>query len=42
MAFESLTERLQSVFKNLRGKKKLSEKDIKIIFKGKWVLDLKG
>lgn len=27
MAFESLTERLQGVFKNIRGKKKLSEKD---------------
>jgi len=28
MAFESLTERLQGVFKNLRGKRKLSEKDV--------------
>ena len=28
MAFESLTERLQGVFKNIRGKKKLSEKDV--------------
>lgn len=29
MAFEGLGEKLQSVFKNLRGKGKLSEKDIK-------------
>lgn len=29
MAFESLTERLQGVFKNIRGKKKLSEKMFK-------------
>ena len=29
MAFDSLGEKLQSVFKNLRGKGKLSEKDIK-------------
>lgn len=28
MAFESLTERLQSVFKNLRRKGKISESDI--------------
>ena len=28
MAFESLTERFQSVFKNLRGKRKLTEADI--------------
>ena len=33
MAFESLTERLQSVFKNLRGKKKLSEKDVQEVTK---------
>ena len=29
MAFESLTEKLQNVFKNIRGKGRLSEADIK-------------
>ena len=29
MAFESLTEKLQNVFKNLRGKGRLSEEDVK-------------
>ena len=29
MAFDSLGEKLQNVFKNLRGKGRLSEKDIK-------------
>lgn len=33
MAFESLTERLQGVFKNLRGKKNLSEKDVQEVTK---------
>ena len=33
MAFESLTERLQGVFKNLRGKRKLSEKDVQEVTK---------
>lgn len=33
MAFESLTERLQNVFKNIRGKKKLSEKDVQEVTK---------
>ncbi|MFS1664483.1 signal recognition particle protein [Streptococcus sp. zg-JUN1979] len=33
MAFESLTERLQGVFKNIRGKKKLSEKDVQDVTK---------
>lgn len=33
MAFENLTERLQNVFKNLRGKKKLSEKDVQEVTK---------
>lgn len=33
MAFESLTERLQGVFKNLRGKKKISEADIQEVTK---------
>ena len=33
MAFESLTERLQGVFKNIRGKKKLSEKDVQEVTK---------
>ena len=29
MAFESLTERLQNVFKNLKGKGRLTEEDVK-------------
>ena len=29
MAFDSLTEKLQNVFKGLRGKGRLSEKDVK-------------
>ena len=33
MAFESLTERLQGVFKNIRGKRKLSEKDVQEVTK---------
>ena len=33
MAFESLTERLQGVFKNIRGKKKLSEKEVQEVTK---------
>ena len=33
MAFESLTERLQNVFKNIRGKKKLSEKEVQEVTK---------
>lgn len=33
MAFESLTERLQNVFKNIRGKKKLNEKDVQEVTK---------
>ena len=33
MAFESLTEKLQNVFKNLRGKGKLSEAEVKLALK---------
>lgn len=33
MAFESLSEKLQNVFKNLRGKGKLSEADVKLALK---------
>ncbi|EHJ52521.1 signal recognition particle protein [Streptococcus macacae] len=33
MAFENLTERLQNVFKNIRGKRKLSEKDVQEVTK---------
>ena len=33
MAFESLTEKLQQVFKNLRGKGKLTEADVKTALK---------
>lgn len=33
MAFESLTEKLQNVFKNLRGKGRLSEADVKAALK---------
>ena len=33
MAFESLTDKLQNIFKSLRGKGKLSEEDIKVALK---------
>ena len=33
MAFESLTEKLQNVFKNLRGKGRLTEADVKVALK---------
>ncbi|MGF3083544.1 signal recognition particle receptor subunit alpha, partial [Streptococcus pyogenes] len=33
MAFESLTQRLQDVFKHIRGKKKLSESDVQEVTK---------
>ncbi|WP_159796338.1 signal recognition particle protein [Streptococcus halichoeri] len=33
MAFENLTQRLQGVFKDLRGKKKLSEKEVQAVTK---------
>ena len=33
MAFESLTEKLQNVFKNLRGKGRLTEADVKAALK---------
>ena len=33
MAFESLTEKLQKVFRDLRGKGKLSEADVKAALK---------
>ena len=33
MAFESLSDKLQNVFKNLRGKGRLSEEDVKIALK---------
>ncbi len=33
MAFESLTDKLQNIFKNLRGKGKLSEEDVKAALK---------
>ena len=33
MAFESLTDKLQNVFKNLRGKGRLTEEDVKIALK---------
>jgi len=33
MAFEGLTDKLQNVFKNLRGKGKLSEEDVKLALK---------
>lgn len=33
MVFENLTERLQTVFKNLRGKRKITEEDITVITK---------
>ena len=33
MAFESLSDKLQNVFKNLRGKGRLSEEDVKAALK---------
>ena len=33
MAFESLTDKLQNVFKNLRNKGRLTEEDVKIALK---------
>ena len=33
MAFESLSDKLQNVFKNLRGKGRLSEADVKAALK---------
>ena len=33
MAFYSLTEKLQNVFKNLRGKGRLTEDDVKVAMK---------
>lgn len=33
MAFESLSDKLQNIFKNLRGKGKLSEADVKVALK---------
>ena len=33
MAFESLTEKLQNVFKSLRGKGRLTEEDVKLAMK---------
>ena len=33
MAFESLSDKLQNIFKNLRGKGKLSEADVKAALK---------
>ena len=32
MAFDSLTEKLQNVFKNLRGKGRLTEDDVKVMY----------
>ena len=33
MAFDSLTEKLQNVFKSLRGKGRLTEEDVKLAMK---------
>ena len=33
MAFESLSDKLQNIFKNLRGKGRLSEADVKAALK---------
>ena len=33
MAFESLTDKLQNVFKNLRSKGRLTEADVKVALK---------
>lgn len=38
MAFESLTEKLQNVFKKLRSKGRLTEEDVKIALKeSRWL-----
>ncbi len=34
MAFDSLSEKLQNVFKNLRSKGRLTEEDVKVALKG--------
>ena len=36
MAFESLTDKLQNVFKNLRSKGRLTEEDVKSALKARW------
>ena len=36
MAFESLTEKLQNVFKNLRSKGRLTEDDINAAMDAQW------
>lgn len=33
MAFESLTDKLQNVFKKLRGKGRLTEEDVKVAYR---------
>ena len=33
MAFESLSDKLQDIFKNLRGKGKITEADVKVAMK---------
>ena len=33
MAFDSLSDKLQNIFKNLRGKGRLSEADVKVALK---------
>ncbi len=33
MAFESLSDKLQNIFKNLRGKGRLTEEDVKVALK---------
>ena len=37
MAFESLSDKLQNIFKNLRGKGRLSEADVKAALKGRGI-----
>ena len=40
MAFESLTEKLQNVFKNLRSKGRQTEADVKVALKEVKILSL--
>ena len=36
MAFDSLSDKLQNIFKKLRGKGRLNEDDVKAAMKSKW------
>ena len=42
MAFESLSDKLQNIFKNLRGKGRLTEEDVKVALKEVKIALLEG